>query len=244
MEYYSLRPGLIDSIYKGGDFMKNVLIGCGVVLLIVIIIGFYLCYHVIRFTKDVTVEMAEIEDQIVTLNMKNPFVPPDDSLIQSDRFGIWIALRLHLSDEVDQVNELFQDFSIKAIPNIRQELFDIAKLMVSELDTLSMSPNEYIWIVRQVIGVLDSGDGRQNPELKSVIEAFDSLEKTGPHVQSGKGFDEIGIPVTSRQIEKTIPILIQYRESLLQTVKVFYVDLILFPMMQKTAQEKSESQSV
>ena len=224
--------------------MKNVLIGCGVVLLIVLIVGFYLCYHVVRFTKDVTVEMAEIEDQFTALNMQIPFLPPDDNLIRADRFDLWITVRLQLINEVDEVNELFQNFSIKAIPNIRQELFDIANVMVAELDTLSMSPREYVWILRLVVGVLKSGDGRQTPELKSVIDELDALEKKGQHIQSKKDFDEIRLPVTSRQIKETIPHLIQYRESLIRTIKVLYADLFLSPMMQKTMQEKSEAQSV
>jgi len=236
---------LINKFLEEGQFMKTVLIGCGIILLIAIIVGVYLCYHVVQFTKDFTVEIADIEDQFKALNSEIPFVKPRNDLIPKDRFEIWIGVRHQLSNEIDAMGDLFEDFSLKSIPGIKSKLFEIAKVMVVELDTVSMSPQEYVWIMRQTVGVLTSGDARQVPELVEVIEEFEALNKKGQHIKSDTDLDDISLPVTSKQIAHTLPLLVQNKEALIETIKVFYADMVLFSMMGMTFQEEQgEGQAV
>jgi len=217
--------------------MKKVLMGCGIAFLIVLIIVAYVGYRVYRFTHDVVIDVKNIREQYHALNVQIPFDKPNDDLISSDRFDIWIKLRVGLSEEMDDIINTIEHFSIESISRIREQTFEMADLFAESLETVFMSPAEYIWITRQAAGVLNSGEARANPEMDDLITVFDELQEDFGSANNEQKIRSLEVPVTNSQIIRTCKLLLENKEPFLSSIKVFYADVVVFALVEDADQD-------
>ena len=195
-----------------------------VVLLVLGVVG----YHVVKFAKSVGDEVNKVGEQFEALDAQLAFQVPPDGLIRKDRFDAWVDIRLKTAGETDAFIEAFDDFSLKKITSLRDQSFSYIYSVTDAMETAGMSPKEYSWISQQVVGVLDSGDGRSNPALREIVIAFDDLSDTDEDFSNRKqNLHTLGIPVTSDQIERTTRLLVARKDDILTSMKVFYADAIV-----------------
>jgi hypothetical protein len=220
--------------------MKKVLVGCGIAFLIVLMIGGYFGYRVYRFASDVGHQVKNVKERYETLNTQIPFEKPDNGLISSDRFGTWLNLRLDLIEDMSEITDSLEKFSIGSVLKIKDRSIELAHAFAEALETVSMSPDEYMWITHQVIGVLNSGDARANPQLHPLIEAFDELDK-GDDEKSHKNHNvhSLGMPVTYAQINQISKLLLKNEQPFLSSIKVFYADMALYAIIKGFDEDKS-----
>ena len=217
-----------QSTISAGFAMKKVFIGCGIAVLVVLLVLGVVGYHVVKFAKSVGDEVNKVGEQFEALDAQLAFQVPPDGLIRKDRFDAWVDIRLKTAGETDAFIEAFDDFSLKKITSLRDQSFSYIYSVTDAMETAGMSPKEYSWISQQVVGVLDSGDGRSNPALREIVIAFDDLSDTDEDFSNRKqNLHTLGIPVTSDQIERTTRLLVARKDDILTSMKVFYADAIV-----------------
>ncbi|MBN2029662.1 hypothetical protein JW824_05400 [bacterium] len=217
--------------------MKKVLIGCGVTSVIILIIIVYAGYRVYRFAQDIGFQLKEVNEQYETLDVQIPFTEPEDGLIPPHRFDLWIQLRMDLSEQINGMVDSIGNFSIQTIFQIREQTFEMADLFAGSLETALMSPSEYLWITRQVVGVLNSGDAQANPQMDEIIQAFQDLSNDDGSTRERLDVHSLEEPVTYDQIIRTCGLLIGKKEPFLSSIHVFYADLALMVLLENDDQE-------
>ena len=209
--------------------MKKVLIGCGIATLVIILVLGFIGYNIYRITKDIGGKISEVGDHFESLEEKYPFTETENGLVRSDRFRIWIETREGLSENTESLINIFEDFSIKNLGKLKDQSFEYIYTFADILEQNMMSPREYIWISRQVVGVLHSGDARANPEMQDILKAFDDLDDE-ERAHSNQNIHTLGVPVTHTQIVHLSRLLINYNTQVLTTMKVFYADVAVFAL--------------
>ncbi len=217
--------------------MKKVLMGCGITSLIILIIVVYGGYRLYRFAQDIGLQVKSVNERYETLDVQIPFTEPDDGLILPNRFDLWIQLRMGLSEQINGMVDSIGGFSIDTIFQIREQTFEMADLFAASLETVSMSPSEYLWITRQVVGVLNSGDALANPQMSEMIQAFQDLGEDNRDRREGMDVYSLEEPVTYNQIIRACDLLIDKKEHFLSSINVFYADLALMVLLENDDQE-------
>ncbi len=220
--------------------MKKVLIGCGITFLIVLIIVVYAGYRIYRFAHDIGLQVKEVNERYETLNAQFPFIEPEDGLVLSNRFDLWIQLRVDLSEQINGMVDSIGSFSIDTIFQIREQTFEMADLFAVSLETALMSPSEYLWITRQVVGVLNSGDAQTNPQMDEMVQAFQGLSEDDRNRREGLDVSSLEEPVTYDQIIRTCDLLIGKKEPFLSSINVFYADLALMVILEDDGEDEQD----
>ena len=225
--------------------MKGVLIGCGVVLAIVVIVFVVIGYFGVKFVKDIGQDMLVFKETFQELNSKYPFEAPEDGLIRSGQYGQWMDVRKDMQGSIAGFDSLMQDFSLKSFQKIKDHTLNLVQDLTATLDTVGISPNEYLWISRQVAGALQSGDIRYDPDLQEIATAFDELMEREDDHGNRTNMRDLGVPVTSEQIAQIKGLIRTDKEAFLNTLKVFYADMAVYGFMhfegEEEAQEEQES---
>jgi len=223
--------------------MKKVLLGCGagcaVVLLIGLLVVGYVGWRFSRFANEFAEQMVEIGDRFEQFDAQFPFTPPDDGLVEANRMDTWLRLRRDLVERGDRFTESFKHFSstgwIAGLPELKNEFLELADDGFEVFETVGMAPKEYRWIRGLVIGVLSSGDARDKPEMRELVEAFDKVDRQSRNGPAGNSVRSIGAPVKSEQIEHICALLTERKEAFLAGVNTFYADVVLEAFVEGTS---------
>ncbi|MBN1783121.1 hypothetical protein JW948_18440 [bacterium] len=224
--------------------MKGLLIGCGVIVVIIIIILLAVGYFGFRVFKDVSQEVVQLKETFGDLNREYPFAEPEDGLVSADRFRTWLTVRDGMSASVAAYDTIMNDFNLKSFSKLKEHTVQSMHQLSVMLGDRQMSPDEYTWISRNVIGALESGDMRASADLKDVIEAYDGLQNwknDNAHVQNDN-LDEFGVPVTSAQIQRIARLIRQNRDGFLANIKVFHLDVMIYGISQSAPAVDEDAQ--
>lgn len=208
--------------------MKNVLIGCGVVLALVIIVVVVLGYFGFKVFKGVGEEVQQVQEGFAKLDSMYVFVAPQDGLITSRQYDKWIQIRQHMAPSIASFDTIVENFSFKTLSRLKEHSMTMMLRMHSELETAQISPEEYTWVSRQIIGALNSGDVRANPAMQDIVEAYDEMNQPSKSKQYRSDIRTMGIPVTSYQIQRISGLIQKNPTVFLETIKVFYVDTLIY----------------
>ncbi|MFC1736771.1 hypothetical protein ACFL1X_11690 [Candidatus Hydrogenedentota bacterium] len=221
--------------------MKKFLIGCGVILLVLLVIVGLVSWKLYQLATETLQEAAEIAKEGQTLDKDFPFTPEQGQLLTAERLDAWLETRNKLAIRFSQVEDSLKDGGIGVILKFREELFEVVSEHIAALRTVSMSVDEYMWITAQVLGALNSGDGRSKPEMKELVKAVDDLEKNQQRGLQTQNIRLMAAPVTAEQIANTCNLLAQRKEQFLSSIKAFFADI---PVSEGTAYlRKRESPS-
>lgn len=213
--------------------MKNILIGCGVVVVIILIVVIVLGYFGFKVAKGVGTEVKQVQESFAELDSVYAFVVPDDGLISSRQYDKWIQIRQHLEPSIASYDTIMKHFSFKSLSKLKEHTLTMMQAMCSELEAAEMSSEEYAWMSRQIIGALNSGDIRANPAMQDIVKAYDEINEPSQNKHYKSDIRTMAIPVTSAQIQR-ISVLIQKNPAVfLETIKVFYVDTVIWGLQQK-----------
>jgi len=223
--------------------MKKVLIGCGLgcgaVLLIGLLVVGYVGWRFSRFANEFAEQMADVGERFEQLDTQFPFMPPDDGLVKADRMDIWLQIRRDLVERGDRFTETFKHFSstgwVAGLPAVKDEFLELADDGIEVFETAGIAPEEYRWIRGLVIGALSSGDARDKPEIRELVEAFDKVDGQSQNGPAGESVRSMGAPVTSEQIEHICALLTERKEAFLAGVNTFYADVALEALVEGTS---------
>ncbi|MBN2103974.1 hypothetical protein JW835_08040 [bacterium] len=207
--------------------MKNVLIGCGVILAIVVIIVIFIGYFSVKFFKDIKEDIVVYQGSFQELNSKYPFEEPEDGLIGSDQFQRWLQVRGNMTASIAGYDTIAQRFSLKSFQKFKKHTLSVIEKLVTSLDSIGLSPQEYIWMSRQIVGALQSGDIRYDSDLQDVSLAFDSMVNKEGSRGNRTNLDDLAVPVTSEQISRIASLIRSNKEVFIETMKVFYADMAI-----------------
>jgi hypothetical protein len=223
--------------------MKGLLIGCGVILAIVIIAVVVIGYFGVQTFKNVGEQVDNMKDNFAGLNALYPFEEPSDGLIASDRYEIWLTVRDSMLTSVAAYDTIVKHFSLKSVGRLKDHTFMSMQRIGRQFRETGMSPKEYIWISRQMAGAFASGDLRARPEFSDLVQAYDELEKDDENIKRDYDFKDFSTPVTSLQIKRIMTLLAKNPDRCQQSMKVFYMDMIISSMADEMKFQEKKSDS-
>ncbi len=179
-------------------------LGCGgfiLLILMVLIAGIgFISYRGYQFGKDIGEAYTGIFDKYNENNLKYPFTPPEDGILNDERTALVFAIRTSTSefarqkrDAMDQTGDaigsnmespgiLSKIEGVKKIAAIVHQAArlgaDIAEENIRLLDEHKMSMNEYRWTVKTCLGTLYQAAQSQVDDATSVWnEYLDKFDK-------------------------------------------------------------------
>jgi hypothetical protein len=223
--------------------MKGLLIGCGVILTVVIIAVVVIGYFGVQTFKNVGEQVDSMKDTFAGLNALYPFEGPSDGLIPSDRYEIWLTVRDSMLTSIAAYDSIVKNFSLKSVGRLKDHTFLSMQRIGKQFKETGLSPKEYIWISRQMAGAFTSGDLRARPEFADLVQAYDDLEKDDQKIRRDYDFKDFSTPVTSLQIKRIMTLLAKNPGRCKQSMKVFYMDLIISGVADETKFPEKKSDS-
>lgn len=153
--------------------MKKLAIGCGVALLVVVVLGgALLFYGYTRFVRPMTAaitEMSQVGDIEKDVRNTSSFTPPPSNDLTEDMVGRFVkvqeAMQARLGSRMDELKKKYDEIerAMKterreaSVPETMTALKDLAKLIVDAkraqveaLNQAGFSVKEYEWIRQQV----------------------------------------------------------------------------------------------
>lgn len=234
--------------------MRFWLIGCGSLLVIVIVLG-VVGY---KYVKDATLEFKDdlefVLGEYSALDLDFPFEKPQGGLLSADDYARFTRCRTIL---LDDLNEYFDEFEgeetpwkrkISLVVNMAPEL---GRFHVAALRKAGLSPSAYEWYVNHTFLVLRYAEHPEAPEglkeLRCDIENLsweDNPFPDGPDESfaggkddsfaGGKdGLDEILPQVDAIYIrlpQENIDALLANADALRKTERVIFFDIVFLEM--------------
>lgn len=208
--------------------MKKVLMGCGVLILILFVIFGFLVYQGVKLGKSFASGIEETKKQYNALNSRHPFTAPADGIVTEEQMARWIAVRDASLAPVQNLDAKLKAGKtrnpLKVLEGVMSVFQEIARAHVTILDGQKMSMNEYAWVTKTVLGVLNSGDGRASAKLKPIIEKLEEVADRPKGKNTNMMVLQHGAPLTSAQIERMLPLVEANAEALVKTAAVFSFD--------------------
>ena len=161
---------------------KGCAIGCGVVLVIILIAVFVgvkmLASHFGPVIGNITGTGGEVAEILKEVGGADAFTPPENGLMDENRFAAFIAVRQKTLKRVEAfaayVEELEnnKDPKISEIMKIFDELGSIFVERARGLREYNMSLGEYNWYFKQIAAILIAAEANELPEkMKGIIDA-------------------------------------------------------------------------
>ena len=173
-----------------------------------------------------------------TTNARFPFNAPTDGLIAAERIDVWLQTRQSLDDGVEGFGDTQSNSNPFAMMKaMADHSLSLAKAHATALNDASMSIQEYGWITRQVIGVLNSGDARASEEASALVSAFDDADQKWAQPQQAgqtgaQNLKAMAASVTSAEIKHILEILREREEAFLDTADAFLADSMLLGVVE------------
>lgn len=214
--------------------MRGLLIGCGVILLIGVILAGYFGYRAVKAVRGIATAAAQIQSDLAATNQDFPFAPPADGLVDEERFGVWMEARRDLAAASDELLGRFEEGNnVWAMMGSMGDLFTKpGEAMVQALNSARMSVAEYQFIAGQVYGTLDNGDVRAMPEAEALVSAYDGfIERQSAAVQNNsEGLPDLSAPVTSAQAAHMIDLILAHEDAMLETITAYFAEAMALQM--------------
>ncbi len=170
--------------------MKYWLIGCGILLLIVIVLGVFTVHYFVTHFQEMKQEFEEVAAEYHELEAAYPFKKPTDNIVTTVQMGRFVRCRKELAYGVQEMLDRFEDEETSGLDKLGM-LFNmfpaIGKHHVNALGDVQMSPIEYHWLLNQVLLMLRYAESPKAPEgLKDLRNAYNLLPSEG-HPGAGMG---------------------------------------------------------
>jgi hypothetical protein len=205
--------------------MKNILIGCGVVALLIIVLIVVGVVWIARTGMNIAKEIQVAAERLEATNQKFPFTEPADGLMLEDRLVSWIDLHKQAGQWEKEVENSFKEGGPndkKGFSTFKEAINMIPNMMGKQVDSLEqarMSQKEYAWITGQVMGTLNSGDVRGDPAAANMIKAAENSINSPrgmPRQNAGMGMPQaLAAPVTAAQIKHVLGLLKKHESDFL-----------------------------
>ncbi len=158
--------------------MRYWLIGCGLFVVICIILVIFGGHYIYKQLEQMTEELDEVKVQYIKLDDKYRFEKPDKSILSSEQVERFAACRETLKSNLENLTGLFEDEETSGFSKFSMS-FDIPAEMggihIAALDETCMSPTEYYWISSQFLLILRYAEHPKALQgLKQLRKAFDS----------------------------------------------------------------------
>jgi len=226
--------------------MRFWLIGCGSLLVIVIILGVV----AFNYVKDAALEFKDDLDFVLTeyrtLERDFPFEKPEQGILSADDYGRFARCRQILLDDLD---EYFGEFEgeetswkkkISLVVNMATEL---GRFHVAALREAGLSPNAYEWYVNHTFLVLRYAEHPEaSAELKELRRAIEDLswednpladDGDEPFADGTGDLDEILPQVDAIYIDlpkENLDAVLAHADALKETERVIYFDVVFLEM--------------
>ncbi len=227
--------------------MRYWLIGCGSLLVIVIVLGVIGFKYIKGITEDVQAVVAECEE----LNNEFPFEKSEDGIISKDSYATFIACRRDLRNDFDDyIADLEDDdasFTKKFSLSVNM-ISVMGEAFIAALRAQAISPDTYEWFVSQTFLAIKYAEREDAPEeLKELYGELETVfgrrEKDNGNVtvtvggnSTGKTLKEILPNLDSSYInipEENLAVIIDNADALAETKNIFIFDHLLLEMMKK-----------
>lgn len=224
--------------------MRFGLIGCGVVLLILVVLAFLAGDYLVGHWKEMNKKLEEIATDYRRLEKEFPFDKPANATVSPEQAARFAECRKLLLQRMERWHERMKQEDTSGFKKVTNLIFqgipDIGKGHVEALEQVKMSPSEYFWLLNQLLLALRYAESPNAPaELKALRAEFDALSEkqtgtdTGDDAGQGKAWaygDSNYSPrsllpaVEASQIRiapETIQAFLSQREALKSTFPLF-----------------------
>jgi len=185
------------------------LIGCGALLIIVIVLGAVGYNMVKNFAQEYGSEVNFVLKEYRDLDRDFPFTPPADGVIGKEDYAAFIACR---RDLLKAIGEHFEDFKKEETSwkdRISMVVNMIPKLGTAHVKALrkaGLSPAAYRWMVNLTLTALRYAErGDAPPELKTLRKDLDSLFKEDNPLKPKKSGPVAAEASDRRKLEDILP---------------------------------------
>lgn len=176
--------------------MKSFLIGCGVVILILIVLGVGGVLYIRSAVKRVSAEMDGAQRSLVATNRDFPFQAPADGKLAEDRLLVWFNVREQALMLEKKRTEQMRTGGFQAMKTAVNMIPAAFKEYETILREAKMSVSEYTWISGQVRGALKSRLAAKDPQTALMS---DLINQPSPMMQGARSQPQ-GSPGPAEQI--------------------------------------------
>jgi hypothetical protein len=220
--------------------MKKVLIGCGIVVLLVIVAVGAVGFIMVRAGKKMVESGQKMAQAYKETDRLFAFTPPAGEIVTGEQLDRWLAVRQKVLPSVAAFKKRFESQPGKnpfvVIGAVMEQSGQFVDAHVAALKDRKMSALEYFWIARRVFTALQSGDALKDAELKDVVAAFGKMNEGARQRQQGGNSAAMYVPMTSEAIAKTLATIKQRKQALLATRDVTIADFMIAPMLESFSQ--------
>ena len=218
--------------------MRKLLLGCGIVLLLLVGVFGFMTWKAFQGFQSMFSELASIQENLSATNRRFPFTPPEDGLIAQERFDKWMAVRLPVAKAANAALAELQKQKpgLEIFAKLRDVLARPGNALISSLNKNQMSSAEYRYIAGQMIGALESGDGRARAEAKPLVRAYDQLKNSAfeSMQQSQLSLSNLALPVTSGQIRHNMDLMLAREQDMIDSMSALVADAIVGDMTKRS----------
>jgi hypothetical protein len=161
--------------------MRNWLIGCGVLVAIVVVVAVWGWNYLSKEYQEVSGRLDEVKADYHQLNKDYAFEKPSGADLTSDQVARFVDCRRTLQASLTY-NKWFHNLEkeapsfLDALTQLGDMLSSLGRAHVTALKKVHMSPDEYEWILHQVLVALRYAESaKEYPKLKDLRSAFDAL---------------------------------------------------------------------
>jgi hypothetical protein len=206
---------------------KKVLIGCGVIVLLCVILFITCSVVLVKGVKGMAESAQRIAEKYESTNSRFAFAPRDDQALTEAQLDRWLAVRDRMmpyaNTFVSDLESEFEKNPIGAIKNMFKQAENFAIEHTKAMEIQEMSSDEYRWITEQALAVLSSEEAAANQDMAPLMTEYNAVNS---ELQREQQID-LGYMsgyMTPEQIQAAIPMLLQRQEPLTQTMRMFVAD--------------------
>ncbi len=226
--------------------MRFWLIGCGSLLVIVIILGVV----GFKYVKDAAIEFKDdlefVLDEYSALDRDFPFEKPEDGILSADDYARFARCRRILLEDLDEYLGEFEGEDTswkKKISLVVNMPTEIGRFHVTALKEAGLSPTAYEWYVNHTFLMLRYAEHPDAPaglkELRNDLENLSwednpfAENEEGPFADGKDDLDEILPHVDAIYIRlprENIDAVVAQADTLTETERVIYFDVMFLEM--------------
>jgi hypothetical protein len=218
--------------------MKKVLIGCGVVLMLGVIVAAIGGVMAVRAIKNIAGQGEQMVKAYDATNTANPFDPEAAGPPTAEQLDRWLAVRRGVLPSVQGFKDTMESVQDRnpfaVIGAVVEEGGAFVDGHAAALGANAMSSDEYFWIGMRVYTALASGDARQDEDLKGLAAEIDKLMR-----QQGQNNNAAAMytSLTSAEIVTILEMVKERKETFLETKDVVFADYMIGPILMGIAQQ-------
>ena len=209
--------------------MKKFLLGCLVLILIIAGVGGFLIYKGVGMAKEVAKGMEQTQARVAQLNQQYPFTPPADGVVSAARLDAFLEVEAGTGDQTKEIQQKLDGEKAGVREAFRTGMALATSLGMSEekiaaLEEHQMSPGEFNWTLRQVVGTLQSDAANEDPALQPIAA---SLQEAAAQMNKNGQGSNFNVPRPSpTALPVMVSLLAERAEALQEVVKTLPMSLV------------------